>query len=75
MAKYILVYELGGYTEEGGGMYAKEFGMEEDKMHERVEELVKVHKDNVTVVYAGFLQIEYKYETVEYAIRVEPKRV
>ncbi len=75
MAKYILVYELGGYPDEGGGMYAQEFGMDERSMHETVEELVKTHKDNLTIVYAGFLQTEYKYKTVEYAIRVEPKRV
>ena len=45
MAKYILVYELGGYPEEGGGTYTQEFGMEERKMHEKVEELVKTHMD------------------------------
>jgi hypothetical protein len=75
MAKYILVYKIEGYSYDGGGMYAKEFGMEEHKMHEAVDELVKIHKNNVTVVYAGFLQTEYKYEIVEYAIRVEPRRV
>jgi hypothetical protein len=75
MAKYILVYTLGGYPEEGGGTYTQEFGMEERKMHEEVEELVKTHKNNLTIVYAGFLQTEYKYEAIEYAIRVEPKRV
>jgi hypothetical protein len=75
MAKYILVYKIGGYSDDGGGMYAEQFGMEERKMHEAVDELVKIHKNNVTVVYAGFLQTEYKYEIVEYAIRVEPRRV
>ena len=75
MAKYILVYELGGYPEEGGGMYAKEFGIEEHKMHKEVDELLKKHKDNLTIVYAGFLQVEFKYEPIEYAVRVEPKRV
>jgi|LakMenE01Jun11ns_1017448.scaffolds.fasta_scaffold9610005_2 hypothetical protein len=40
MAKYILVYKIGGYSndytddysphiDDGGGMYAKQFGMEE----------------------------------------------
>lgn len=75
MAKYILVYKLGGYIDDGGGTYTQEFGMEEQKMHETVEGLVKTHKDNFTIVYAGFLQTEYKYEVIEYAVRVEPKRV
>jgi hypothetical protein len=75
MARYILVYKLGGYPEDGGGTYAQEFGMEENKMHETVEELVKTHMDNFTIIYAGFLKKEYKYETVKYAIRVEPRLV
>lgn len=75
MAKYILVYELGGYPDEGGGIHTEEFGTDDKKMHEAVEAHVKTHRDNFKVIYAGFLQVEYKYETVEYAVKVKPKIV
>lgn len=74
MAKYILVYELSGYPDDGGGIYTQEFGMEEQKMHQSVGDLVKTHKDDLTIIYAGFLQVEYKYKAIEYAVRVEPIR-
>ena len=41
--------------------------------YDKFEELVKEHKDSFKVIHAGFLQTEYEYETVEYAVRVEPK--
>lgn len=73
MAKYILVYELNRYQELGGGTYAKDFlPTKEEEMHKFVEGLVKIHKDNLNIIYAGFLQTEYKYKTIEYAIKVEP---
>lgn len=73
MAKYILVYRLEGHQELGGGIYTEEFGIDVQSMHNKVQELVKEHKDSFKVIYAGFLQTEYEYETVEYAVRVEPK--
>ena len=73
MAKYVLVYELEGYPEDGGGTYSEQFGMDKYKMHNFVQKLVTQYKERFTLVFAGFLQQEYTYETVEYAIRVEPK--
>ncbi len=75
MSKYILVYQLAGYPETGGGTYFEEFGDEENNLHKRVEALVKLNKDDITIITAGFLQVEYRYKTIEYAVRVEPERI
>lgn len=44
MCKYILVYDISDYPENGGGMYAEEFGMEENNLHKRVNELANENK-------------------------------
>jgi hypothetical protein len=75
MSKYILVYEISDYPEMGGGIYAENFGMEENKMHKRVNELANKNKNNFSVVYAGFLQTEYKYQPVEMITEYRPERV
>lgn len=74
MCKYILVYELAGYPEEGGGTYAEEFGMEDQEMHSRVNELAN-ENSGFSVVFAGFLQTEYEYEPVNIVTEYRPKRV
>lgn len=75
MAKYILVYTILDSPDEGGGIFTEEFGMDEKRMHETVEELIIINRDCIVIIYAGFLQTEFKYDIIEYAIRVEPKRV
>ena len=74
MAKYILVYDVHTYYDDGGGLKAEEFGNEENEMHERVNELAKELKDKFEVIYAGFLQIEYEYEAVKQVIEYQPKQ-
>jgi len=73
MAQYVLVYQLEGYREDGAGMYSEQFGRDEYKMHNFVQKLVTQYRERFKLVFAGFLQKEYTYEPVEYAIRVEPK--
>jgi hypothetical protein len=73
MAKYILVYEMKDYPDNGGGVFTKEFGMDERGMHLAVEKLLRGYRDKVRIIYAGFLQTEYTYDIIEYAIRVEPR--
>jgi len=74
MAKYILIYELDGFPEEGGGLYLDEFGMNEQDMHKRVQELITEHKSEITITLAGFMTSEWKYKVVEYAKVVIPER-
>jgi hypothetical protein len=73
MAQYVLVYKLEGYREDGAGTYSEQFGMDEYKMHKFVQKLVTEYKERFKLVFAGFLQKEYTYETIEYAVRVEHK--
>ena len=75
MCKYILVYEISDYPEMGGGMYAEEFGMDENNLHKRVNELANENKGKFSVTYAGFLQVEYKYNPVEIITEYVPERL
>ena len=56
-------------------MCAEEFGMEENLMHKRVNELANRHKNKFSVVYAGFLQVEYKYNPVQIVTEYNPERI
>lgn len=75
MCKYILVYEISDHEESVGGMCAEEFGMDENLMHKRVNDLANRHKNKFSVVYAGFLQVEYKYNPVEIVTEYKPQRM
>lgn len=76
MAKYILVYKIHDYPENEGGMHAEDFEpSEERKMHDRVNELAKLHKEIFEIIYAGYMTTMFKYEPVKYAVEYIEKRI
>lgn len=74
MAKYILVYEINDYTDCGGGTEVEFFeANEKQKMHKRVNELASTD-ERVSIVTAGFLQVEYDYKPIEIVKEYRPER-
>lgn len=73
MAKYILVYEIKDYPEMGGGTFV-EYPANEGEMHKRVEELSNKLEEKFCLCDAGFLQLEYEYKPIKYAIKLDPTR-
>lgn len=75
MAKYILVYQINQPEYHICETYVETFGMEESKMHDRVNELAVEHKDGLQIFEAGFLQVEFTYEPVAQVTKYKPVRV
>lgn len=71
MAKYILVYEIKDYPDMGGGINV-EYPENEQLMHKRVEELSSQLEEKFHLHDAGFLQKEFEYKPIKYAIKLEP---
>ena len=71
MSKYILVYEIDDYPEMGGGTEV-EFFEEEQKLHERVNELAS-NDERVSITTAGFLSVEYDYKPIEIVKQYRPE--
>lgn len=70
MAKYILVYEI-GFAHKHEVMF-EEFGLdEEQKMHDRVNEIANV-EPTFNVLCAAFVGSEFKYEPVKTAVSLRP---
>jgi len=67
--KYILVYDVNGYPEEGGGTYYEEFDTIQS-LDNRVSEIM-TDKQN-TLVAAGEFK-PYEYKAVEYITKIERK--
>ena len=76
MAKYVLVYQVSDYPENGGGMYAEDFEPScERDMHNRVNELANEYKDAFKVVYAGYMTSMYEYEPITQVTEYREKRI
>lgn len=63
--KYILVYDVDGYPDEGGGTQCEEFDSGE-ALDKRVEE---IYQEGHTLMLAGQLK-EIKYKTIEKVTKV-----
>jgi len=74
MEKYILVYETHEYKSDGGGIKIKEFTTP-DEMHNFAKELIIDEMDNVSILHAGLLTRCYKYNVIEYAVKIEPELI
>jgi hypothetical protein len=72
--RYLLVYHIADYAENGGGAIAEDF-QNENEMHNRVNELAELHKEIFSVKYAGWLQTEFEYHPVTQVIKYEPKMI
>jgi hypothetical protein len=69
--KYILVYEMKGYAEEGGGTYAEYFETIEE-MTEFVNKKIVNHEKDFTISFACSIDREIEYKPVEIIKRFEP---
>jgi len=65
--KYILVYDVSGYPEEGGGTYYEDFESVES-LDKRVSQIM-TDKQNSLVAAGEFKPYEYK--AVEYITKIE----
>ena len=65
MSRHILIYENHGWPECGNGLEVEFFQKDEvQKMHDRVNELIKLNED-LKIIAAGLLNQEYQYNPVE----------
>lgn len=65
MSRHILIYENHGCPECGNGLEVEFFQKDEvQKMHDRVNELIKLNED-LKIIAAGLLNQEYQYNPVE----------
>ena len=64
--RYILVYKISGYADDGGGTFYEEFGMRYQDMDKRVNELADSYEERFSIVCAGFLQTPIEYKPVVY---------
>lgn len=71
MAKHIIIYDILQCYEDGGGIQIEYPDTEQD-MHQRVADLHQQHQEKIKIVDAGFLQTEFTYEPVKYAIKLDP---
>lgn len=72
--KSILVYEMDDPGENDFGTYYEEFSTIEE-VHARVSKLIIENKEKIKILCAGELHVRYEYTPIEYAIKVEPKRI
>jgi len=72
-SKYILVYDIDRYPDEGGGVQYEKFE-NETALHETVNSLATQYKDKFSVIVAGWMHHEFEYEPVTQTVEYMPKR-
>jgi hypothetical protein len=72
MAKYILVYSIDDYPDNGGGTFI-EYPKDESDLIERVNLLNTKYQEIFKVECAGFLSSEITFKAVKYATKLEPE--
>lgn len=72
MERYILVYDINDYADNGGGTYFKSF-KEENDLHKEVNNLASSYKELFTITCAGVLVKTYEYEPVIQTLFYKPK--
>lgn len=74
MARYILIYENYGCPECGNGLEVEFFSInEQQKMHERVNELA-LKNEKLEIIASGLLNQEFQYNAVEVIKEYRPSR-
>lgn len=72
--KYILVYNIETYFDNGGGLHFESFTNEID-MTNFVNELPKRFSEPFTIVFSGMVTNEYTYIAIEKVTKYELKRL
>lgn len=70
--KYLLVWKINDYVENGGGTYFEKFDTEE-LLHKHVNILAAKHKEQFEILISGFLHVEYIYKPVNIITEYQPE--